>query len=1331
MTKSFVRSLSVVVVAAALLTAVCAEAGTPVSPFDSNGQTKIDTTHRSIDRSKDLGDPVNFAAALAAGADYLRHAQADITEDNAANDPEVDPDDGGWDFLLTAPNYTHTASASSLNIYGATVQGAYRAYLQTPSASLLATLADAANGIMNNPSIHSGPDLVFLINYSALVSGPTYAATAKARYDARIAFYGDAASLAASIRDARAGQGYANGIIPWDVAPWVVTAQLLDGLYSGLGYDAQADAMAEVLYQDSYLVNPGDFDIDTDNGWDPTYTDTNFYWYNLGISGLIDSFRASNTHTSEIPDLVARILASQTSEGAICGSYGVHANDEDWQSTAYATLSLAALDQATYQMDINRMAYFLAATQDAVHGSWTFSDDTHITEIGGECTAAVSFGMHSDDVIVDVSFTSQSAVDAYNTTHGTHYIWGYDAFADIQSGIDNVSGSTVNVLAGTYVGAFTLPAHLTLYAPAGPTLTTITGNSDVVLTVAGDDVTIDGFTITNPGGHHAILCANQSGLAVLNNHVTDVGSAASLDNTHAVSVSSTTAAVTDISIQNNQIDAIRGQLGHKSVSAIAIGFTGVAINIDGVVIQGNTIDDIVSNEPNPADGWGAYGIIVNHTSTLNLQILDNTITNIEGLWAHGIGLEGDTPGAMVTGNTISDLIDHKVTPDAVGVQVEDNPGLASVHINNNSFDNMSLGVTNVVGGPNSVDASCNWWGSVGGPDVPGNPNPGAPSTTSFVTFMPWLDGYPMGACSLTVGTIDATGPAACLTNANPCGQVAVNFDRGGAITNVRGVSVTFQLSAELELCAPATPASNIHIASFWGAYPLNTQVLDNGSGSYTVDTAVLGSPCGPVASGDLFMIDVTPSGMGAETTGMVTITSVTVRDCANAPLPGVAGGAATVSIDQIEPDPVTSLTATQKKTGNDTDGTTQINLGWAASGSMDVNHVEIWRKGFGHYPEYDDNGGAVPTGPITIGNGWALAAFFPGNATVVYTDEPSSRDYWYYAVLVFDDCGSVSTATMTTGTLNYHLGDVRPGSTGDNHVDTADISRLGNHYGETLGTPTDPSGDIDVGPTTDMSVDGRPTTDNYIGFEDLIMFAINYGVVSRQVPQHPLGNGGNAVAVKVDPATNGTIEAQITMQGNGAIQGLSVPLVWNADVVEPVGFTEGSIISDQGGLGMVLSPRPGMIDAAIFGVRDRGIDGEGALATVTFRMIGTGDPRIALGEITARDAGNKPVQISGELAAPSTPLPDQTTLYANTPNPFNPATKLAFALSRPGAVSLRIYGIDGRLVRTVVAGDLAVGRHEYMWYGDDDGGRTVASGTYVVRLEAPDRSQMQRITLVK
>jgi hypothetical protein len=68
---------------------------------------------------------------------------------------------------------------------------------------------------------------------------------------------------------------------------------------------------------------------------------------------------------------------------------------------------------------------------------------------------------------------------------------------------------------------------------------------------------------------------------------------------------------------------------------------------------------------------------------------------------------------------------------------------------------------------------------------------------------------------------------------------------------------------------------------------------------------------------------------------------------------------------------------------------------------------------------------------------------------------------------------------MTGGTLDYHLGDVSDGVTlgqGDNKVTTPDISLLGAHYGLSGGALSGFEY-LDVGPTTDNSVNGRPTTD--------------------------------------------------------------------------------------------------------------------------------------------------------------------------------------------------------------------------------------------------------------
>ncbi len=83
------------------------------------------------------------------------------------------------------------------------------------------------------------------------------------------------------------------------------------------------------------------------------------------------------------------------------------------------------------------------------------------------------------------------------------------------------------------------------------------------------------------------------------------------------------------------------------------------------------------------------------------------------------------------------------------------------------------------------------------------------------------------------------------------------------------------------------------------------------------------------------------------------------------------------------------------------------------------------------------------------------------------------------------------------------------------------------------------------------------------------------------------------------------------------------------------------------------------------------------------------------------------------------------------PNPFNPATVLRFVVPSAGAGAVEILDLAGRRVRTVHSGRLAAGEHEMTWRGDDDAGRPVASGTYLVRVAAGGNSAVTKIQLAK
>ena len=94
--------------------------------------------------------------------------------------------------------------------------------------------------------------------------------------------------------------------------------------------------------------------------------------------------------------------------------------------------------------------------------------------------------------------------------------------------------------------------------------------------------------------------------------------------------------------------------------------------------------------------------------------------------------------------------------------------------------------------------------------------------------------------------------------------------------------------------------------------------------------------------------------------------------------------------------------------------------------------------------------------------------------------------------------------------------------------------------------------------------------------------------------------------------------------------------------------------------------------------------------------------------------------------------PARLQLHPAQPNPFNPNTVLAFDLPQSGPVFVRVYSIDGRLVRTLVGGEhLPAGNREVTWDGRNDAGKGAASGMYIVRLESQGRTDTQRAVLVR
>jgi len=94
-------------------------------------------------------------------------------------------------------------------------------------------------------------------------------------------------------------------------------------------------------------------------------------------------------------------------------------------------------------------------------------------------------------------------------------------------------------------------------------------------------------------------------------------------------------------------------------------------------------------------------------------------------------------------------------------------------------------------------------------------------------------------------------------------------------------------------------------------------------------------------------------------------------------------------------------------------------------------------------------------------------------------------------------------------------------------------------------------------------------------------------------------------------------------------------------------------------------------------------------------------------------------------------LPRSLTLLGNTPNPFNPMTKIGYSLPAASEVTVSVFDAKGQLVRVVDRGLRAAGTHYVNWNGTDESGRAMSSGVYFCRIENGQKMQTSKMMLVR
>jgi hypothetical protein len=307
---------------------------------------------------------------------------------------------------------------------------------------------------------------------------------------------------------------------------------------------------------------------------------------------------------------------------------------------------------------------------------------------------------------------------------------------------------------------------------------------------------------------------------------------------------------------------------------------------------------------------------------------------------------------------------------------------------------------------------------------------------------------------------------------------------------------------------------------------------------------------------------------------------------------------------------------------------------------------------------------------------------------------------------------------------------------GNNSVGIEDISRLNTTYWKSHGE-IGYNNICDVGPTTDRSVHALPLTDNTVQFEDLMMFAINYGQVSL------LASGGARtlerpwLALEFEEGSSertDVVRARLVLKGNReSVKGIHAAISCPSGL-EFEGMSGGRLLKDQSGPVFLEHLAEGgllQVDAALLG-RGQTLHGSGDVVELRFRVVGTVETLPGLYEVDLRSVSNRTLDrdMSPELGLDDTrgERPGETVARVELsarPNPFSGGTHLRLSLPHSTPVKLRIYSVSGQLVETLVDGELGAGHHGLTWRASG-----AAPGVYLAILDVGGERLTRKLTLL-
>jgi parallel beta-helix repeat protein len=960
-------------------------------------------------------------------------------------------------------------------------------------------------------------------------------------------------------------------------------------------------------------------------------------------------------------------------------------------------------------------------------------------------------------VYVDPSYTSGSA--------GGH-TYGYDAFSSIQPAIGMVApGGAVHVAPGTYAEAVVIDKSMQVIG-TGASTTAIHGNGSTCISIAAEDVTVEGFTLASGppviGGqcginattnnsrfrklivensYYGIRLLNSDNNIVQGNAITTMeayGILLSGSRQNAVHGNTLSDNDYNIVIENSSTRAPLGNViqanvllnpGHWSVAVYA---EPLSMRINGNVFSTTGTNDKYvfnssstlpvnaewnwwggENPPQVGDFSGPVDYLPCFATNATVSVFPQEYFAKSGSTMEFVVSALIPAGTYVKGTSLrlnwtNDAAIPDVGDPIEGTFFDDGTGAKTFFFNATD---------------NSVKVDQTFTNNTGNGGV-GNPTGGLPYVGSL--FGKVFHAGSTGSSTLTLSDIFMRAPdnSTITPDIVPTGGATLISDgTPPTISNVLIDNQTIDNDAYVKngdrvvVSATVTDDYPLDVSQITG----NLNSVNGGSGHTADNPATYTSSIATWST--VGSASCTPSD------GLITVT-VTATDLAG----NTASSSDDITADNTVPTKITNLTA-QALHG-------RIRLSWTNGADDHPRGMEIRYNKWNDYPKYD---AAAPSYPAdhTLGT---LATNVASGASVDWVVVP--RDVYYMSAFAYDYAGNYSAvdAEGQDRATNYFPADIGsgtglyiPGLTGyDGQVNHDDLYWFSKLYFKTEGEWTYATdAEADFGPT--VASKGYPAghrfaiprPDNVIDFEDLMIFSMNYNNVAPKIspPADRQLVPSLAIDLKSSRATISEGEillVTVRLANDGrAVKGVSAELKYDPSLLRVLDVHPGGLMGG-GAQGLVLHRLNNgtlRIDAAVLGA-GRAVDFSGDVAVVRFLMLQSGDGSVALNSAIVRDENNNAQAASLDNAAEE--VPTTFDLSQNYPNPFNPTTVIRYQLPVASMVRLVVHDILGRVVTVLVNERKEAGRYTAWFDGTDH-----ASGVYYCRMTADGFESVRRMLFLK